>query len=70
MRNPRFHLFGDTVSTASRMESNSRPGCFTVSQAARAAVELEAPEESKFQERGGVDIKGKGMMQLFFLVGR
>ncbi|KAG2484319.1 hypothetical protein HYH03_016861 [Edaphochlamys debaryana] len=57
---PRFCLFGDTVNTASRMESTCEPGCVQVSAATRALL----PEEP-WVPSGGVQVKGKGEMQTF-----
>jgi len=67
-RNPRFHLFGDTVNTASRMESNGSPGRIQMSQASHDLLETESGYLS--QLRGAVKIKGKGLMNLYYLTGR
>ncbi|GLC70690.1 hypothetical protein PLESTF_001022800 [Pleodorina starrii] len=61
-RMPRFCLFGDTINTASRMESTGRPGAIHVSAATRDLVPGEAWEPT-----GGVEAKGKGVLQTYLL---
>jgi adenylate cyclase len=60
-----YDVWGDTVNTASRMESHSVPGRIQVSAATRVAL----GDQFKFEPRGTVEIKGKGMMQTYFLTG-
>jgi CheY-like chemotaxis protein len=60
-----FDLFGDTVNTASRIESNGVPGNVTLSAAARAALVGSAEVESL----GMVAVKGKGQLELFRFAG-
>ena len=61
-----YDLWGDVVNTASRMESHGLPGRIQISEATRqrlgAAFILE--------ERGVIDVKGKGEMNTWFLNGR
>ncbi len=61
-----YDLWGDSVNTASRMESHGRPGAIQISEATRALL------DGKFliAERGLIDVKGKGPMRTYFLVGR
>jgi class 3 adenylate cyclase/CheY-like chemotaxis protein len=61
-----YDLWGDTVNTASRMESHGEGGKIHVSEAIYAALQ----GKFTFEERGAVDIKGKGIMKTYFLTGR
>jgi class 3 adenylate cyclase len=58
-----YDVWGDTVNTASRMESHSLPGRIQISAATRAMV----GERFKFERRGAIEVKGKGLMETFFL---
>ena len=59
---PRFCLFGDTVNTASRMESNGVVGKIHVSKATRDWL----PDEP-WEATGGIEAKGKGVLETFVL---
>jgi class 3 adenylate cyclase len=61
-----YDLWGDTVNTASRMESTGVPGCIQVT--VRTYQRL--GDGYRFQRRGLVAVKGKGEMVSYFLVGR
>ena len=60
-----YDLWGDTVNTASRMESHGVPGEIQVTE--RAAAALTAPSSSR--ARGPIEVKGKGLVETFFLLG-
>ncbi|KAG1671140.1 hypothetical protein FOA52_005394 [Chlamydomonas sp. UWO 241] len=64
-RLPKFSLFGDTMNTASRMESTGAPGRIHVSESARSMLDGGGPDLPQYQwsVTGGVAIKGKGIMQ-------
>jgi len=61
-----YDVWGDTVNTASRMESHSLPGRIQLSGATRAAL----GNGFKLERRGVIEVKGKGMMETYFLNGR
>lgn len=60
-----YDLWGDTVNTASRMESHGLPGSVQVTERVAAAL---GPEFT-VEPRGTVDVKGKGPMRTFLLTG-
>jgi class 3 adenylate cyclase len=61
-----YDLWGDTVNTASRMESHGIPGCIQVT--ARTYQRLR--DDYRFQRRGPIQVRGKGEMATYLLLGR
>ena len=58
-----YDLWGDTVNTASRMESHGMPGR---TQVAETTYDL-LRDRFQFEERGSIEVKGKGPLKTYFL---
>jgi guanylate cyclase len=61
----KFHydIWGGAVNTASRMESHGVPGKIQVTSEMRDLLK----DDFRFESRGEIDVKGKGMMWTWFL---
>jgi class 3 adenylate cyclase len=60
-----YDLWGDAVNVASRMESHGEPGKIQVSEVTYELLK----HHYRFEPRGMVQIKGKGEMMTYFLLG-
>ena len=61
-----YDVWGDAVNVASRMESTGVPGRIQVSPATYDEVK----HQFAFESRGPIDVKGKGTMTTWLLIGR
>jgi len=61
-----YDLWGDTVNTASRMESEGIPGSIQISPASYRLLK----DEFVCEPRGLIEVKGKDAMQTFLLISR
>jgi class 3 adenylate cyclase len=61
-----YDLWGDTVNTASRMESRGVAGCIQVTERTYRRLR----DRYRFERRGPVQVKGKGTLDTWFLVAR
>ncbi len=61
-----YDLWGNAVNTASRMESHGIPGRIQVSHYTHEWLQ----DKYEFEDRGEIEIKGKGKMRTYWLTGR
>src|SRR5262249_3822084 len=61
-----YDIWGDAVNIASRMESHSLPNRIQISAATYRLLH----EHFRLEPDGNVDLKGKGPMETYFLLGR
>jgi class 3 adenylate cyclase len=60
-----YDIWGDTVNIASRMENCSEPGQVNISENTYSKVKH--IESFLFQNRGEIEVKGKGKMSMYFV---
>ena len=60
-----YDIWGDTVNTASRMESSGAVGQVNISQATYEL--LKDDSDLTFESRGKIEAKGKGEIEMFFV---
>jgi len=61
-----YDIWGDTVNTAARLESHGMPGRIQVGDTFFQKLR----DRYHFESRGEIDVKGKGTLTAYFLVGR
>lgn len=66
-RLPKYDVFGDTVNTASRMESNSESMRIHCSKTSADLLRNQCNGDIRLKSRGSIKIKGKGEMQTYWV---
>ncbi|MCG3167863.1 MAG: Photosystem I assembly protein Ycf3 [Bacteroidia bacterium] len=63
-----YDIWGDTVNTASRMESSSEPGKINISETTYHLVkDIPIGTGINFEYRGEIEAKGKGKVKMYFV---
>ncbi len=65
-RKPFYDVWGDTINVAARMESTGTPGRIQITPEVRTIL----GDRFVTEDRGTVEVKGKGPMMLYYLTGR
>lgn len=60
-----YDIWGDTVNTASRMESHGDVGKVNISEYTYQSIKNHT--EFEFENRGEIEVKGKGIMKMYFV---
>ena len=61
-----YDIWGDTVNTASRMESNGEVGKVNISSATYKLINDDL--QFAFESRGKIEVKGKGELEMYFVL--
>jgi adenylate cyclase len=64
-----FDLWGDTVNVAARMESHGRIGSIHASEDFVRSLQQQSQHQWLIEERGMVDVKGRGKVRTFWING-
>ena len=60
-----YDIWGDTVNTASRLESSGKVGEVNISQATFELLKNDS--DFSFENRGKIEVKGKGEIEMYFV---
>jgi class 3 adenylate cyclase len=65
LKDPRYHLFGDTVNYANDMESHGVPSRVHISEA--TYLQIQNNTNFVFEDRGNIEVKGRGQQHTYFV---